>query len=50
MTIGAGFVQLGGLVLVDAGTVLPMAVLLAAIVVGFALAFFALVRPRVLAI
>src|SRR5207248_7976243 len=46
MTIGAGFVQLGGLVLVDASTVLPMAVLLAAIVVGFALAFFALVRPR----
>jgi DHA1 family bicyclomycin/chloramphenicol resistance-like MFS transporter len=50
MTIGAGFVQLGGLVLVDASTVLPMAVLLAAIVVGFGLAFFVLVRPRVFAI
>ena len=50
MTIGAAFVQLGGLVLVDAGTVLPMAILLGAIVIGFALAFFALVRPRVFAI
>jgi MFS transporter, DHA1 family, multidrug resistance protein len=46
MTIGAAFVQLGGFVLAGAGTVLPMAFLLAAIVVGFALALFLLVRPR----
>jgi DHA1 family bicyclomycin/chloramphenicol resistance-like MFS transporter len=46
MTIGAAFVQLGGFVLVGADTVLPMAMLLAAIVVGFALALFGLVRPR----
>jgi multisubunit Na+/H+ antiporter MnhC subunit len=39
-------VQLGGFVLAGAGTVLPMAFLLAAIVVGFALALFLLVRPR----
>jgi DHA1 family bicyclomycin/chloramphenicol resistance-like MFS transporter len=46
MTIGAAFVQLGGLVLANADTVLPMAIVLAAIVIGFALAFFLLVRPR----
>jgi DHA1 family bicyclomycin/chloramphenicol resistance-like MFS transporter len=46
MTIGAAFVQLGGLVLADATTVLPMALLLAAIVAGYAVSFFALVRPR----
>jgi MFS transporter, DHA1 family, multidrug resistance protein len=46
MTIGAAFVQLGGLVLVDAATVLPMALLLGAVVVGFALSLFGLVRPR----
>src|ERR1700686_4881194 len=46
MTIGAAFVQLGGLVLANASTVLPMALLLGAIVTGFALAFFLLVRPR----
>jgi DHA1 family bicyclomycin/chloramphenicol resistance-like MFS transporter len=46
MTIGAAFVQLGGLVLVDATTVLPMALLLGATVVGFALSLFGLVRPR----
>jgi DHA1 family bicyclomycin/chloramphenicol resistance-like MFS transporter len=46
MTIGAALVQLGGIVLADAGTVLPMAVLLAAIVVAFWLAFALLVRPR----
>jgi DHA1 family bicyclomycin/chloramphenicol resistance-like MFS transporter len=46
MTIGAAFVQLGGLVLVDATTVLPMALLLGAVVVGFALSLFGLVRPR----
>jgi DHA1 family bicyclomycin/chloramphenicol resistance-like MFS transporter len=45
MTIGAAFVQLGGLVLVDAATVLPMALLLGAVVVGFALSLFCLVRP-----
>src|SRR5262249_56286269 len=45
MTIGAAFVQLGGFVLADARTVLPMALLLAAIVVAFALALFILVRP-----
>jgi len=49
MTIGAAFVQLGGLVLVDATTVLPMALLLGAVVVGFALALFGLVRPRLFA-
>jgi DHA1 family bicyclomycin/chloramphenicol resistance-like MFS transporter len=50
MTIGAAFVQLGGLALVDATTVLPMALLLGAVVVGFALALFGLVRPRSFAI
>jgi len=50
MTIGAAFVQLGGLVLVDATTVLPMALLLGAVVVGFALALFGLVRPRLSAV
>jgi len=45
MTIGAAFVQLGGLVLARAATVLPMALLLAAIVIAFALAFASLVRP-----
>jgi MFS transporter, DHA1 family, multidrug resistance protein len=49
MTIGAAFVQLGGLVLANATTVLPMAVLLAAIVAGYGLAFFLLVRPRLFA-
>jgi DHA1 family bicyclomycin/chloramphenicol resistance-like MFS transporter len=49
MTIGAAFVQLGGLVLVDAATVLPMALLLGAVVVGFALSLFCLVRPRLAA-
>jgi DHA1 family bicyclomycin/chloramphenicol resistance-like MFS transporter len=49
MTIGAAFVQLGGLVLVDAATVLPMALLLGAVVVGFALSLFGLVRPRLFA-
>ncbi len=49
MTIGAAFVQLGGLVLVDAATVLPMALLLGAVVVGFALSLFGLVRPRLVA-
>jgi DHA1 family bicyclomycin/chloramphenicol resistance-like MFS transporter len=46
MTVGAAFVQLGGLVLANASTVLPMALLLVAIVVGYAAAFFLLVRPR----
>jgi MFS transporter, DHA1 family, multidrug resistance protein len=46
MTIGAAFVQLGGLVLVDAATVLPMALLLGGVVLGFALSLFGLVRPR----
>ena len=46
MTIGAAFVQLGGLVLVDAITVLPMAFLLGAIVAAFAVSLFGLVRPR----
>jgi MFS transporter, DHA1 family, multidrug resistance protein len=46
MTIGAALVQLGGIVLADAGTVLPMALLLAAIVVAFWLAFALLVRPQ----
>jgi DHA1 family bicyclomycin/chloramphenicol resistance-like MFS transporter len=46
MTIGAAFVQLGGLVLVDATTVLPMALLLGGVVVGFVLSLFGLVRPR----
>jgi DHA1 family bicyclomycin/chloramphenicol resistance-like MFS transporter len=50
MTIGAAFVQLGGLVLVDATTVLPMALLLGAVVVGFALSLFGLVRPRLFAV
>ena len=49
MTIGAAFVQLGGLVLVDATTVLPMALLLGAVVAGFALSLFGLVRPRLFA-
>jgi DHA1 family bicyclomycin/chloramphenicol resistance-like MFS transporter len=48
MTVGAGFVQLGGLVLADASTILPLAFLLAAIVAGYALSFFGLVRPRLL--
>ncbi len=46
MTIGAVFVQLGGLVLVGAATVLPMALLLGGVVAGFALSLFGLVRPR----
>jgi DHA1 family bicyclomycin/chloramphenicol resistance-like MFS transporter len=46
MTIGAAFVQLGGIVLVDATTVLPMALLVGAVVAGFALSLFGLVRPR----
>ncbi len=46
MTIGAALVQLGGIVLAEAGTVLPMALLLAAIVVAFWLAFALLVRPQ----
>jgi DHA1 family bicyclomycin/chloramphenicol resistance-like MFS transporter len=46
MTVGAAFVQLGGQVLADATTILPMALLLVAIVVGYAVAFFGLVRPR----
>jgi DHA1 family bicyclomycin/chloramphenicol resistance-like MFS transporter len=50
MTIGAAFVQLGGLVLVDATSVLPMALLLGAVVVGFALSLFGLVRPRLSAV
>jgi MFS transporter, DHA1 family, multidrug resistance protein len=49
MTIGAAFVQLGGLVLANATTVLPMALLLGGVVVGFALALFGLVRPRLFA-
>jgi DHA1 family bicyclomycin/chloramphenicol resistance-like MFS transporter len=49
MTIGAAFVQLGGLVLVDATTVLPMALLLGAVVLGFAFSLFGLVRPRLFA-
>jgi DHA1 family bicyclomycin/chloramphenicol resistance-like MFS transporter len=50
MTIGAAFVQLGGLVVVGGTTVLPMALLLGAVVVGFALSLFGLVRPRLFAI
>jgi MFS transporter, DHA1 family, multidrug resistance protein len=50
MTIGAAFVQLGGLVLANATTVLPMALLLGAVVAGFALSLFGLVRPRLFAI
>ena len=50
MTIGAAFVQLGGGVLVDATTVLPMALLLGAVVVAFALSLFGLVRPRLSAV
>jgi DHA1 family bicyclomycin/chloramphenicol resistance-like MFS transporter len=50
MTIGAAFVQLGGLVLVDATNVLPMALLIGAVVVGFALSLFGLVRPRLFAV
>jgi uncharacterized membrane protein YwzB len=46
MMVGAAFVQLGGLVLADAATVLPMALLLVAIVLGYAVSFFGLVRPR----
>jgi DHA1 family bicyclomycin/chloramphenicol resistance-like MFS transporter len=46
MTIGAAFVQLGGLALAHANTVLPMALLLVAIVAAYALAFFLLVRPK----
>jgi DHA1 family bicyclomycin/chloramphenicol resistance-like MFS transporter len=48
MMVGAAFVQLGGLVLADAATVLPMALLLVAIVLGYAVSFFGLVRPRLL--
>jgi DHA1 family bicyclomycin/chloramphenicol resistance-like MFS transporter len=48
MMVGAAFVQLGGLVLADATTVLPMALLLVAIVLGYAVSFFGLVRPRLL--
>jgi MFS transporter, DHA1 family, multidrug resistance protein len=46
MAIGAAFVQLGGLVLLGAHTALPMAALIAAVVVAYALAFALLVRPR----
>jgi DHA1 family bicyclomycin/chloramphenicol resistance-like MFS transporter len=46
MTIGAGFVQLGGLVLADADTVMPLALLLTVIVLAFALAIGLLLRPR----
>jgi DHA1 family bicyclomycin/chloramphenicol resistance-like MFS transporter len=46
MASAAGFVQLGGYVQVDAGSALPLAFVTAAIVVGYALAFFLLVRPK----
>jgi DHA1 family bicyclomycin/chloramphenicol resistance-like MFS transporter len=46
MAIGAVFVQLGGFVLIDAHTALPMAALMAAVVFAYAVAFFFLVRPR----
>lgn len=44
MAVGAAFVQLGGLVLIDAHTAFPMAVLMTASVIAYALAFFTLVR------
>ena len=40
MAVGAAFVQLGGLVLLGARTALPMAALMAAVVLAYALAFF----------
>lgn len=46
MAVGAGFVQLGGLVLVNAQTPLPMAILMTAAVIAFGLAFVLMVRPR----
>ena len=46
MAIGAAFVQLGGLVLLDAHTAFPMAALMAAVVFAYALTFFFMVRPR----
>jgi DHA1 family bicyclomycin/chloramphenicol resistance-like MFS transporter len=46
MATAAGFVQLGGYVQVDAHSALPLAWLTAAIVAGYALAFFLLVRPK----
>ena len=48
MAVGALFVQLGGHVMVDAHTALPLAFLTAAIVVGYAFSFFVLVRPKAL--
>lgn len=46
MAIGAGFVQLGGLVLTNAQTPLPMALLMTAAVILFGLVFVLMVRPR----
>jgi MFS transporter, DHA1 family, multidrug resistance protein len=42
MAIGAGFVQLGGLVLANAATPLPVALLMAASVAAFAVSYFIL--------
>ncbi len=46
MTIAAAFVQLGGHVVVGASTAMPLALVMVAIVVGYGLAFFLLVRPK----
>lgn len=46
MAVGAAFVQLGGLVVHGAHTPLPLAALMASVVVAYALAFFLLARPR----
>lgn len=46
MSLGACFVQLGGLVVLHASTAIPLAGVMIAIVVGYALAFFLLVRPK----
>lgn len=46
MAVGAAFVQLGGIVLLDARTALPLSSVMAAAVVAYALAFFLLVRRR----
>jgi DHA1 family bicyclomycin/chloramphenicol resistance-like MFS transporter len=45
MALGAAFAQLGGIMLADAATPMPLALLMAAAIVVYAFAFFVLVPP-----
>jgi DHA1 family bicyclomycin/chloramphenicol resistance-like MFS transporter len=45
MALGAAFAQLGGIMLADAATPMPLALLMAAAIAVYALAFFVLVPP-----